>query len=493
MMVEMLRGWRHGNVTTRRTKTGFAERVREHGAAHHPEAERIMLVTDNLNTRRLANLFEACGPAEARRLMERIETEHTYKHGTWLAGGTDSGTAARTTRRDGGGDGGRSGNAAKTGISRSAPRGTGRGGAPAGGDGSDDSIQPRNGGGTTYSSPGYWLRTDDGRRIYFYSLGGSYTQPGIRLQLASRTGGGYILTDEHQNKWYFTSDGYLDYYNDASQQAWNDADTNTTNDLHTLTFGYDSSPKRLTTVTDRAGNVLTLGYNSTTHVLETITAPAIDPDNDPSPTGRVFNIEYSSGNLVHIYKAEYDSGAPKYRYTFGYDSSSGYLNSLQDCNSNTTTLAYTSSTQIQVTHPAVFDYDANTNVQTTRIYDFTWRSSDSTLNPCNVPNSSQTDVTDERGSSYKTRYTFDASGRLLTVRDPALRTVSTLTWNNDQPRGDFDGAAAELDHDVFVRHGREPAHHCGREHAHDHDESRLAQQSDEPDRSGELSRELHLW
>jgi hypothetical protein len=84
MMVEPLRGWRRVNVTTRRTKTDFAEQVRELVDVHYLGAERITLVMDNLNTHRLSSLYEAFDPAEARRLIEKIEPVHTPKHGSWL-------------------------------------------------------------------------------------------------------------------------------------------------------------------------------------------------------------------------------------------------------------------------------------------------------------------------------------------------------------------------------------------------------------------------
>ncbi len=84
MMVEPLGGWRNVNVTTRRTKVDFAMQVKELADVHYPDAERITLVLDNLNTHRLSTLYEAFGPAEARRLIERFEVVHTPKHGSWL-------------------------------------------------------------------------------------------------------------------------------------------------------------------------------------------------------------------------------------------------------------------------------------------------------------------------------------------------------------------------------------------------------------------------
>lgn len=84
MMVEPLGGWRRVNVTARRTKLDFAEQMKELVDVHYPQADRITLVMDNLNTHRLSCLYEAFTPAESRRLIEKIEVVHTPKHGSWL-------------------------------------------------------------------------------------------------------------------------------------------------------------------------------------------------------------------------------------------------------------------------------------------------------------------------------------------------------------------------------------------------------------------------
>ena len=84
MMVEPLRGWRHVNVTTRRTKTDFAQQVKELVDVHYRRARKMTLVMDTLNTHRMSSLYEAFEPAEARRLIEKIEVVHTPKHGSWL-------------------------------------------------------------------------------------------------------------------------------------------------------------------------------------------------------------------------------------------------------------------------------------------------------------------------------------------------------------------------------------------------------------------------
>ena len=84
MFVEPLRGWRHVNVTSRRTKLDFAGQMKELVDVHYPNARQITLVMDNLNTHRLSCLYEAFKPEDARRIIEKIEVVHTPKHGSWL-------------------------------------------------------------------------------------------------------------------------------------------------------------------------------------------------------------------------------------------------------------------------------------------------------------------------------------------------------------------------------------------------------------------------
>jgi transposase len=62
----------------------FAHVLQELVDDQYPQAEKIVLVMDNLNTHKLASLYEAFAPAEARRLMERLELHYTPKHGSWL-------------------------------------------------------------------------------------------------------------------------------------------------------------------------------------------------------------------------------------------------------------------------------------------------------------------------------------------------------------------------------------------------------------------------
>ena len=84
MVSEPLLGWRAVRVTERRTAKDFAEVVRWLVEEVHPEAEKIVLVMDNLNIHKLASLYEAFPPEQARRIADRLEIHHTPKHGSWL-------------------------------------------------------------------------------------------------------------------------------------------------------------------------------------------------------------------------------------------------------------------------------------------------------------------------------------------------------------------------------------------------------------------------
>lgn len=84
LFCEPLRGWRHVAVTQRRTMVDFAGQMRWLADEAYPQAQRIRVVLDNLNTHRPASLYEAFEPAEARRLLRRLEFHYTPKHGSWL-------------------------------------------------------------------------------------------------------------------------------------------------------------------------------------------------------------------------------------------------------------------------------------------------------------------------------------------------------------------------------------------------------------------------
>ena len=84
MISEPLAGWRHAMVTERRTAVDFAAVLRWLAEDVYPTADRIVLVMDNLNTHKLASLYAAFEPEQARRIAERFEMHYTPKHGSWL-------------------------------------------------------------------------------------------------------------------------------------------------------------------------------------------------------------------------------------------------------------------------------------------------------------------------------------------------------------------------------------------------------------------------
>jgi DDE superfamily endonuclease len=84
MVTMPLVGWRAVHVTERRTAVDFAEVVRWLVEEVHEEAEKVVLVMDNLNTHKIASLYEAFPPEQARRIAERLEIHYTPKHGSWL-------------------------------------------------------------------------------------------------------------------------------------------------------------------------------------------------------------------------------------------------------------------------------------------------------------------------------------------------------------------------------------------------------------------------
>jgi hypothetical protein len=84
LFCEPLRGWRHVQVSKRRTRTDYAVAVKELLEVYYPKAIKIRLVQDNLNTHDGASLYEAFAPEVARRLLDRIEFHYTPKHGSWV-------------------------------------------------------------------------------------------------------------------------------------------------------------------------------------------------------------------------------------------------------------------------------------------------------------------------------------------------------------------------------------------------------------------------
>ncbi len=81
---EPLAGWRHVEATDSRKRGDFAHFVRDLVDGRYKEAERVVLVMDQLNTHGIGSLYEAFPPAEARRIADRLEVHHTPKHGSWL-------------------------------------------------------------------------------------------------------------------------------------------------------------------------------------------------------------------------------------------------------------------------------------------------------------------------------------------------------------------------------------------------------------------------
>ncbi len=92
---EPLAGWRHVAITERRTMQDFAQQMRWLVDEAYPEIAVVRVVLDNLNTHRVASLYETFPAAEARRIAKRLEFHYTPKHGSWLnmpaaeAGGGD--------------------------------------------------------------------------------------------------------------------------------------------------------------------------------------------------------------------------------------------------------------------------------------------------------------------------------------------------------------------------------------------------------------------
>lgn len=84
MFFAPLQNRRHVKVTDRRTKADWAECMRDLVDIHFPEAEAIVVVQDQLNTHNPAALYEVFEPAEAKRILDRLEFHYTPKHGSWL-------------------------------------------------------------------------------------------------------------------------------------------------------------------------------------------------------------------------------------------------------------------------------------------------------------------------------------------------------------------------------------------------------------------------
>jgi hypothetical protein len=79
-----LHNWRHVKVTDQRTSRDWAQCMKELVDIHFPDAEKIVVVMDNLSTHTPAALYATFAPAEAKRIWDRLELHYTPKHGSWL-------------------------------------------------------------------------------------------------------------------------------------------------------------------------------------------------------------------------------------------------------------------------------------------------------------------------------------------------------------------------------------------------------------------------
>lgn len=84
MFTEPLGRWRKVDVHERKTSVDWAHEVKALLSEDYPEAEKVILVCDNLNTHKVASLYETFEPKQARQLAERLEIHYTPKHGSWL-------------------------------------------------------------------------------------------------------------------------------------------------------------------------------------------------------------------------------------------------------------------------------------------------------------------------------------------------------------------------------------------------------------------------
>ena len=84
LFTEPLNGWRYADAQERRTKIDWAHQIDWLLTEEYPNAKKILLVMDNLNTHSIASLYEAFEPQKAFSLASRLEIHYTPKHGSWL-------------------------------------------------------------------------------------------------------------------------------------------------------------------------------------------------------------------------------------------------------------------------------------------------------------------------------------------------------------------------------------------------------------------------
>jgi hypothetical protein len=84
LATEPLAGWRTTAVTARRTAADWAHFIKEHVIGRYPQARKIVLIMDNLNTHDVSSFYETYPPDQARALASRLDIHYTPKHGSWL-------------------------------------------------------------------------------------------------------------------------------------------------------------------------------------------------------------------------------------------------------------------------------------------------------------------------------------------------------------------------------------------------------------------------
>jgi len=84
LFTEPLNGWRYTEALPQRTKKDWANKMQWLLDEQYPEAEKMVIVMDNLNTHTISSLYETFQPDEAFRLAQRLEIHYTPKHGSWL-------------------------------------------------------------------------------------------------------------------------------------------------------------------------------------------------------------------------------------------------------------------------------------------------------------------------------------------------------------------------------------------------------------------------
>lgn len=82
-LFQPLTGWRQMKVTSQRTAIDFAHCMKQIVDEQFPEAIKIKIVLDNLNTHNPSSLYKAFAANEAKRILDRLEFHYTPKHGSW--------------------------------------------------------------------------------------------------------------------------------------------------------------------------------------------------------------------------------------------------------------------------------------------------------------------------------------------------------------------------------------------------------------------------